>query len=350
MKKKIAVGLSGGLDSSVAAYLLKKKGYDVVGFTLKFYPEENRCCDLDSLYQAQRLCYYLRIPHYTLDVKDLFKNEIIDYFIDNYLNGFTPNPCAYCNRLIKFGLFLEKIKSFGIDYLATGHYAKVLKRGNSFFLKKAKDSNKSQEYFLSLVKPSVLKHIIFPLADLTKEQVIKIAQTKKIMFKERKESQDVCFINDKSYYEFIEDNVPNYYKYKGDIKHINGKVLGQHKGIYHYTYGQRGRINIPWQEPLYVAGINAEDNSVVVCEKAQLKRKSFCVTFLNWFLDPKKYKNLSVKIRYNSKFYSCSLKLTDNAADVFLEEAIEAISPGQVAAFYYRDVLLGGGIIQKFSN
>ncbi|MBU2473347.1 MAG: 7-cyano-7-deazaguanine synthase, partial [Candidatus Omnitrophica bacterium] len=198
-KKRIAVGLSGGVDSSVAAYLLKKKGWEVVGFTLKFHPQENRCCDSESLEQAERLCHRLKIPHYLLDASGMFQKKIIDYFIESYLNGQTPNPCAFCNRFIKFGVFLDKIKSLGIDYLATGHYARLGRKGKDYFFRKAKDGNKSQEYFLALVKPEILKSLVFPLGGYTKPQVKRIAKTKKLLFKERKESQDVCFVKDKTY-------------------------------------------------------------------------------------------------------------------------------------------------------
>ena len=198
MRKKVAIGLSGGIDSSVAAYLLVEQGYEVVGFTLKFSPQDNRCCDLDSLYQAQRLCDKLNIPHYILDAGSIFKKEIIDYFIESYLTALTPNPCSYCNRLIKFGYFFEKIKGLDMDFLATGHYARLEKDNDVFVLKKNKDKKKTQEYFLSLVKPEVLPYLLFPLSSYSKVEVIKIARDKKILFKEREESQDVCFVNDKT--------------------------------------------------------------------------------------------------------------------------------------------------------
>lgn len=347
MPKKVAVGLSGGVDSSVAAYLLKKKGFEVVGFTLKFYPEENRCCDLDSLYQAQRLCQALDIPHYVLDVGNLFKKEIIGYFINSYLKGFTPNPCAYCNRLIKFGTFLEKIKSFGIDYLATGHYARLIKKKGAYLLKKNKDTMKSQEYFLSLVKPEVFKFLIFPLADYTKKEVKRIAREKKIIFKERKESQDVCFIKDSYYPEFIEENISDCSKYKGEIRHIDGRLLGHHKGIYYYTYGQREGLGLSWKEPLYVTAINSKTKAIIVGEKKFLYKDIFSVHSLNWLMPPEKYKDIKVKVRYNSPSIDCNLRIDKQKVEVRLSKRIDSLSPGQVAVFYHRDTVLGGGIITK---
>ncbi len=346
MKKKVGIGLSGGIDSSVAAYLLKKKGYDLIGFTLKFFPQDNRCCDTESLYQAKRLCHRLDIPHYVLDAGEVFEEEIINYFIKSYLEGQTPNPCAWCNRLIKFGYFLEKIRSFNLDYLATGHYAGLGKRRGKYFFKVNKDPKKSQEYFLSLVEPSILKNLIFPLANYTKDKVRKIAQDNDIIFVPRKESQDVCFINDKSYPEFIEENIANPGDYSGVIRHINGKALKQHQGIFYYTYGQRSGLGIGWPWPLYVNSIDPVTKDVIVGEREFLKRGSFSVKSLNWFLAPDKFKKIRVKIRYNSPFRQCRLKIESDKVLVSLQEQADGITPGQVAAFYHKDILLGGGIIE----
>lgn len=347
MKKRVAIGLSGGVDSSVAAYLLKGAGWDVVGFTLKFYPRENRCCDLESLYQAQRLCHKLGIPHYVIDASEFFKKEIIDYFIDSYLKGLTPNPCAYCNRLIKFGRFLEKAKSIGADFLATGHYACIVKDGDIFLIKKNKDKKKTQEYFLCLIEPGILGNLVFPLADYTKEDVKKIAKENHLLFKQRRESQDVCFVQEKDYAEFINENIPEPQEYWGDIKHIDGKVLGKHKGFYNYTYGQRTGLGISWPKPLYVSSIDAASKTVFVGEKKRLFKDSFEVHSLNQFLDSNKYKNIKVKVRYNSASFDCSLKINGTQARVDLKEKIDSITPGQVAAFYSKDILLGGAIIAK---
>ena len=346
-KKKVAVGLSGGVDSSVAAYLLKKKGFDVVGFTLKFFPKENRCCDLESLNQAQRLCAKLNIPHYSLDVKEVFNEDIIKYFVDSYTAALTPNPCVFCNRLIKFGLFLDKVKVFDVDYLATGHYVRLGKLKGNLVFRQAKDKNKSQEYFLSLVKPEKLNHLLFPLASYTKPKVKQIPKKNKLIFKERGESQDVCFVGDKSYIQFIKESVDNSKDYHGNICHVNGEVLGKHKGYYNYTYGQRSGLGIGWKEPLYVVDIIPETKTVVVGEKEHLARNSFLVENLNWFANPAKFTNITVKVRYNSKLHSCNIQTEDDRVAVGLKNPIDAITPGQVAAFYYKDFLLGGGIIAR---
>jgi len=353
MKNKVAVGLSGGIDSSFAAYLLKKQGYDVCGFTLKFYPQDNRCCDLDGLYQAQRLCSKLDIPHYTIDTTEFFKKEIVDYFIASYLSGLTPNPCSFCNRLVKFGYLFEKIRAMGFDFLSTGHYANIVKRKGYLLLKCAKDTVKSQEYFLSLIKPEILPYLIFPLGSYTKDKVKKISQKEKLMFQERKESQDICFVKEKQYYTFIEKMLKNPQNYYGDIRHINGKVLGRHKGIYYFTYGQRTGLGISWHEPLYVLKVNEQDNSIVAGEKKYLAKESFSVKNINYFINWKDYfksgdsDDIKIKIRYNSKFYDCSLDLREERIQVSLKTAAEAVTPGQIAVFYHKDAVLAAGIIEK---
>jgi tRNA-specific 2-thiouridylase len=347
MNKRIAVGLSGGIDSSFTAYLLKRKGYDVVGFTLKFLPQDNRCCDLDSLYQAQRLCQKLDIPHYVLDVNDLFNKAIVRDFIDKYLQGLTPNPCALCNRFIKFGFFFEKLKELQCDYLATGHYARIAKVKGRFLLRCAKDTKKSQEYFLSLINPHVLPHLIFPLGNCTKEYVKKIAAKEKLLFKERKESQDICFVTEKPYSKFIAEHIQDVARYQGVIRHVNGEILGTHKGIYCFTYGQREGLGISWKVPLYVVDIDTTTNTIVVGEREHLYRNVFTVNNCNWFLEPGKYKNIKVKVRYNSQLYGCTLMVDRDIVLVRLKEKISAIAPGQVAAFYHNDMLLGGGIIER---
>jgi tRNA-uridine 2-sulfurtransferase len=349
-RKKVAIGLSGGVDSSVAAYLLVEQGYEVTGFTLKFFPQKNRCCDLDSLYQAQRLCDSLNIAHYTLDAGEVFKKEIIDYFIRSYRDALTPNPCAYCNRLVKFGYFFEKIKALNIDYLATGHYACLDKLNGNLVFKKNKDKKKTQEYFLSLVKPSILPQLIFPLWQYSKDQVKAIARDKKIIFSAKKESQDVCFINGSTYPNFIEEHSREQVFVPGAIIHIDGKILGRHKGIHHYTYGQRSGLGIGWREPLYVVGIETESATLIVAERERLYRRDFSVSSLNYFCDLKDFSHIAVKVRYNSPEVGCSLSESGSGLKVKLNDEIAGIAPGQVAAFYYKDAVIGAGIIEKFSD
>jgi tRNA-specific 2-thiouridylase len=345
MKGKVAVGLSGGIDSSVAAYLLKKEGADVEGFTLNLYSENSRCCDLEGLEQAEKLCQQLDIKHHIIDVRDLFHKEIIEYFIKSYLAGLTPNPCVFCNRLIKIGYLFGEIRSLGFQYLATGHYASIKNDGQDLLLSKAKDSKKSQEYFLSLIPAQTLKHLIFPLANYTKDEVRKIVDQGKFAFQKRKESQDICFVKDKTYYEFIEEHISDNHKYSGHIKHVSGEILGKHKGIYHFTCGQRGGLGVAWKEPLYVKSIDSETKTVVVGERECVYKDEFSVSNINWFTSLKNHENIKVKIRYNSPLYDCFLKLEGEKARVSLKEKVGAVAAGQIAAFYSNDLLLGGGII-----
>lgn len=345
--KKIAIGLSGGIDSSTAAYLLKKEGWDVIGVTLKITPQENRCCDLEGLRYVKKLCHWLDIKHIVLDTTDIFKREIIDYFIKSYLEGLTPNPCVYCNRLIKFGLFLDKIKSFDIEYLATGHYAKIVNKNGSLHIAKNKDDKKTQEYFLSLIRPDILKSLVFPLAEYNKDQVKSIAKEEGIIFKDRPESQDICFVQGKDYSKFIQDSVADHHIYSGQIRHLNGQALGTHEGIYNFTYGQRAGLGISWEEPLYVIDIDGRSNTVIVGEKEHLYKDSFFVTSVNWFCDPDKYSDLTVRARYNSPLYDCKVRIQGKDCSVFLKEKMGAIAPGQIATFYHDDIVIGGGIISK---
>lgn len=346
-KNRVAVGLSGGLDSSVAAYLLCAKGYEVIGFTLKFYPHQNRCCDLDSLYQAKRLCHKLSIPHYVIDVKDDFKGIVVKYFIDSYLKGLTPNPCVVCNQKIKFGLFPDKIKSLDIDSIATGHYAQIVKCKDRLYLRRAKDMKKTQEYFLGMIDARILNSLIFPLGEYTKGQVRSIADKEKLIFMRRGESQDTCFIGGRNYVDFIEANISNSNLYAGPIKHINGKVLGRHRGIYSFTYGQRQGLGISWQDSLYVVGIDEGSKTVSVAEKEHTLNRRFSVVSLNWFCSPANYANIKVKIRYNSKLYDCRLETNGLKAVVYLKEDAFLPTPGQLAVFYDDNKVIAGGWIEK---
>lgn len=345
--KKVAVALSGGVDSGTAAYLLKKEGWEIEGFTLKFCAKDNRYSDFESIEQARSLCAKIGISHQIIDACRLFQKKVIRYFIKSYQQGLTPNPCVFCNRHIKFGLLFDKIKSLGFTYLATGHYASIIEEAGSLFLSPAKDAGKSQEYFLALIPPAILKNLIFPLADYTKDQVREISRKENLIFKERKESQDVCFINNRTYPQFIEANLESRGQYQGNIRHVSGDILGRHKGIYYFTRGQRSGLGIAWKEPLYVIDIDRESKDVIVGEKDYLYKDEFRVSSLNWFGSIRQnYKDIGVKVRYNSLIYKCDLKLSKTIGIVFLNDKISAVAPGQLAVFYAGNKVLGGGIIQ----
>lgn len=347
--KKIAVGLSGGVDSSVAAYLLSKQGWQVVGITLHLCEEDNRCCDFESLYQAKRLCDKLGIPHYTLNVKELFQKKIINYFVNAYLNGLTPNPCVYCNQIIKFGYLIEYLKTLEIDYFATGHYVSVVGFQGDLLFSRAKDKRKSQEYFLSMINPGILKSLVFPLSNNLKTEVKEIALKNNLIFQQRAESQDVCFVTKDSYSSFIKERKGQSAGACGIIKHVNGKILGKHQGIYAFTYGQRSGLGIAWKEPLYVIRLDVETNTVFVGERKYVYSDQFSVKETNWFIDPAQFDSLEVKVRYNSDAVGCKLidycmGETDYAL-VKLDKEISSVTPGQIAVFYYKDMVIGAGVI-----
>ncbi len=343
MKKKIALALSGGADSGLAAYILKKKGWQVTGFTLKLYSG----CNDQGVIQAKRICDFLKINHHTLDIQDLFKKQVVNYFIKSYLEGLTPNPCTFCNLRIKFGFLLDKVKAMGIDCLATGHYARLVKKNSSILIRQAKDKKKSQEYFFALVPQKVFNNVVFPLGELTKQEVKTMGIEQKIFRSFQKESQDVCFVKNSCYSEFIEANVIDSYQYTGDILHVSGKKIGRHMGIYRYTYGQRAGLGISWPKPLYVVDINPRNKVIIVGEREFLYTDSFIVNSVNWFFDPAEANHITVRLRYNSSTYNCKIKAEGLQTAVFLDKMVEAVTPGQIAAFYVGDFLLGGGIIAR---
>ncbi|MFA7676727.1 MAG: tRNA 2-thiouridine(34) synthase MnmA [Candidatus Omnitrophota bacterium] len=353
MRKKVAVGLSGGVDSAVSAFLLKRKGWDVLGVTLKFSIPGQQGLNKINLERAKNICSQLDISHSVIEASDIFTEKIVNYFVESYTCGLTPNPCAFCNRFIKFGFLAEKVKSMGIDYLATGHYARLVKYKGNYFLKSARDKNKSQEYFLSLIRPAVLTSAIFPLSGYTKKKVKSLARKNHLVSGPGKESQDVCFIQDGSYKQFIQNRLPEADDSSGNICHISGKTLGQHAGIHCFTLGQRSGLGISWKEPLYVVDIDPATKTVLVGEKNYLFKDTFKACGLNWFVHPQTplfkrlFNKLTVKIRYNSLAYPCRIILEKDTAKVSLSDCVSAITPGQVAVFYYKDIVVGAGVISR---
>ncbi len=356
---KVLVALSGGIDSSFSAYLLKKQGYKVTGITFNLWDisekDENRhslCCGLEAVASARRVCERLGIKHYVIDIKKLFERTVVQNFINGYISGTTPNPCVICNERIKFKSLLDIAKSLKIQFIATGHYARVgyNKRLKRFILRKAIDEQKDQSYFLYRLSQEQLASTILPLGDWKKEDIIKKAEKIKILRYIRPESQELCFISGKSYVEFIRQYVKKDCP-SGKIIDTNGNVIGTHKGIISYTIGQRKGLGISKSNPLYVIKIDKKNNQIIVGNKEALFSKYVYVKDLNWIIPIKKDNiEIKAKIRYRNKEKPIKLKKLNNKLIAEFKTPVRAVTPGQSIVFYKNDDVIGGGIISYYSN
>ena len=353
--KRVLLGMSGGVDSSVSAILLKKQGYEVIGITMKLWEgdeedQEGSCCNLSSTLDAKRVCDIIGIPHYTLNFKEEFRNKVINNFICEYANCRTPNPCIECNRYLKFGAMYEKAKELECDYIATGHYAKVAydNKYQKNVLKKSASIKKDQSYVLYNIPKELLDHIIFPLGDFeTKDEIREIARQNNLAVATKPDSEDICFIPDGNYKKFLEKHSDIKPK-EGNIVNRQGEILGKHHGLYNYTIGQRKGLGISYKAPLFVLGFNKAKNEVIVGEEAELYRKEMKVGNINLLLMDKIEKPLdvTVKIRYSSKPAEALINQTEAGnVQVIFKEPQRGITPGQSAVFYIDDVVVGGGKI-----
>lgn len=347
--KKVLLGMSGGVDSSVSAILLKEQGYDVIGITLELFG--GTCCNTDAIVGAKQICNSIGIPHITYNLKEEFQCQVINNFIDEYSNQRTPNPCIECNKYMKFGAMYEKAKELGCDYIATGHYAKMeySDEYGKYVLRKAKNLNKDQSYVLYNMPKQLLGKVLFPLGNFeSKEDVRKIAKEHNLSVASKPDSEDICFIPDGNYKKFLEQNssiVPK----EGNIVNRKGEVLGRHTGLYNYTIGQRKGLGISYKAPLFVIGFNKERNEVIVGEQQELYRKEMKVNEVNLLLMDKIEQPLdvTVKIRYASKPAEAIINQTEAGnIQVIFKEPQRGITPGQSAVFYIGDVVVGGGKIQ----
>ena len=353
--KKVVVAMSGGVDSSVAAYLLKEDGYDVIGITMQIWQNEdmaeveNRggCCGQTAVEDARFVCNKLNIPHYTLNFRDIFKKRVIDYFAKEYLNGRTPNPCIACNRYVKWQNLLSRASALGANYIATGHYAKIIKKAGRLTICQA-DSTKDQSYALYNLSQEQLGQTLFPIGCLSKDEVRKIAAEKiGLRVANKPDSQEICFIQDNNHPLFLEKylgkTVPT-----GDFLDESGAVLGRHKGITHYTIGQRKGLGIAFGCPMYVKEINASSNAVILSTNDKLFSRLAVVEDLNFMLKKEFIGELRCfgKIRYTHKAAPCVIVHKNNVIECCFDEAQRAITPGQAAVFYDNEgnIICGGTI------
>ncbi|MFH0913406.1 MAG: tRNA 2-thiouridine(34) synthase MnmA [Candidatus Omnitrophota bacterium] len=353
MKERVVVAMSGGVDSSVAAALLKQQGYEVIGITMCFnLPDSNTkrptCCGLAGIEDARRVAHKLGIKHYVLNFNKILKEKIIADFCREYLRGRTPNPCVRCNQYIKFGALLKKALSLEAKFLATGHYARI-EKGKKYLLKKGKDTHKDQSYFLYRLNQRQLRHTLFPLGNYTKTQVRQLAKEFALPVADKIASQEICFLPGADYRGFLESYINIRIK-PGPLLDKEGNLAGQHRGVAFYTIGQRQGLGIARGYPLYVIKINPRDNSITVGKKEDVYADEFTVKGAH--LDPtalKKKVALKVKIRYNHPEASVKAVFLKRKIKIKFKEPQFAITPGQSAVFYDKDIVLGGGIIDKVS-
>lgn len=355
-KKKVVVGMSGGVDSSVAAYLLKEQGYEVVGVTMQIWQDEEEltleqeggCCGLSAVDDARRVANKLEIPYYVMNFKEEFKTNVMDYFIEEYLQGRTPNPCIACNRYVKWEALLQRSLSIGADYIATGHYARVVQLPNGrYTLKKSATDAKDQTYALYNLTQYQLEHTLMPVGEYDKDDIRKIAEQISLRVANKPDSQDICFIPDNNYAEFIEANTSEKIQ-EGNFVDLEGNVLGRHKGITHYTVGQRKGLNLAMGRPVFVVEIRPETKEVVIGESTDVFTKKLYANNVNFMSIEKLEDEMHVvaKIRYSHKGADCIVKQVDeDTIECTFDEPVRAVTPGQAVVLYDGEYVLGGGTI-----
>jgi tRNA-specific 2-thiouridylase len=352
--RRIAVAMSGGVDSSVAAALLVEAGFDVIGLMLRLWSEpgadsQNRCCTPDAMALARKVAGQLEIPFYPIDAKNVFYNQVVQHFIDDYTSGVTPNPCLRCNRHIRWEFLLDHALAFGATYMATGHYARVQNTADRIQLLKAVDQSKDQSYVLHVLNQHQLSHALFPLGDFTKAEVRKFARDFKLPVAERSDSQDLCFIGDGDYRDFLSRN-SNQSINEGEIHDLEGRRIGVHQGLAYYTIGQRRGLGIASENPLYIIEKDIARNILVVGDQNQQSRSKLRAGNVNWvsISPPIEPISASVKIRYkSSEEPALILPRGEEEVDIQFDDPIIGITPGQAAVFYDGNYCLGGGIIQN---
>jgi tRNA-specific 2-thiouridylase len=339
-QKRVVVAMSGGVDSSVAAALLKQGGYEVSGIHARLWAEAE---PKSTIAELERACQLLDIPLQQVNLEKEFRHLVVDYFNQEYSRGRTPNPCIVCNQSIKFGLLMSQALETGAEYMATGHYAQVESSADGYCLRQATDQDKDQSYFLYTLGQKQLEHLLLPLGEMSKEKVKQIAGEMGLPTSSRSESQDICFIPDNDYRSFI----AQYISFQpGNIVDIKGRVLGQHDGLAKYTVGQRQGLGLTSAEPLYVIELDEANNRLVVGSRDQLLHSVLLASQLNWISGqaPAGPVSIAAKVRYKAPEVAAKLYINDSA-EVRFEEPQQAIAPGQSVVFYQDDIVLGGGII-----
>ncbi len=357
MTKRVVVAMSGGVDSSVAAHFLVEQGYDVIGLFMRLGNVEDRhssdvktttCCSAEDARDAANVASSLNIPFYVINFEEEF-NSIIEYFCKEYLEGRTPNPCIICNQKLKFGKLLRFANYLTANYVATGHYSRVERLNDRYVLKKGIDTKKDQSYALFPLTQAQLSRAMFPLGNLTKDEVRKKAIELDLKTKDKPESQEICFVTGKSYGDLITERMGSQVG-TGFLKDAKGKILGTHNGIHNFTIGQRKGLRIAFGKPRYVLDIDPAQNTVTIGTADELLKDSFILENVNWITIEKLETELrvSVKIRYNGDEFPATIyPLGDNRAKVRFEHPQRAITPGQAAVFYDGDIIVGGGWIER---